>query len=173
MTCKINGVIRPFVTFEDFKKVYNVFTSFPYFESWSDEEIKQEYDSFEDGFIFGFYTPSDECIAFIAFRPYKIGEHPVIFSNKAKVIYLSDIATKFEYRHNGVASALLEYAIKYMRNLGYDYIYARTNEDNSMFYSIAMKFGFEKIYDVIVEVEKKRINGEVKEDARIFMKKSL
>lgn len=169
-----NGTVRNFVAFEDFAKVFKVFESFPFFEVWSEQEVREEYQSFQKGgYIFGYFTEDGECVGILTMKPYEPGKHPVEYPKDAKVIYLSDVATRFEYRKQGIGTHLFEHAIRHMEVLGYDYIYLRTNEENSMSYGIAKKCGFKQIYDIIEEVERKRTDGTVTKDARIFMEKKL
>jgi len=166
--------IRTPVSFEDFAKVFKVFESFPFFESWTEEEVKAEYNSFQNGgYIYGYFTEDGECAAILTMRPYEPGKHPVNYPDNVKVMYLSDVATRFEYRNRGIGTKLFEHAIRHMKVLGYDYIYLRTNEVNSMSYGIAKKCGFVKLFDIIQEVERKRIDGTIEKDARIFMEKRL
>ncbi len=166
--------IRPSVSFEDFAKIFKVFESFPFFESWTDKEILEEYNSFQNGgIIFGYFTDEGKCVGILTMKPYEPGKHPVEYPSDAKVMYLSDVATLFEYRNMGIATSLFEYAIRHFQVLGYDYIYLRTNEKNSMSYDIAKKCGFVRLYDIIQEVERKRANGTITKDARIFMEKKL
>jgi len=169
-----NGTVRSDVSLEDFAKVFKVFESFPFFESWSPEEVKEEYASFQNGgIIFGYFTEEGECAGILTMKPYEPGKHPVKYPNGTKVMYLSDVATRFEYRRKGIGTHLFEHAIRHLEVLGYDYIYLRTNEKNSMSYGIAKRCGFKQIYDVIEEVEKRRTDGTVTKDARIFMEKKL
>lgn len=169
-----NGVIRNSVPFTDFAKVFKVFESFPFFESWSADEVKAEYNSFQNGgYIFGYYANNGECAGILTMKPYEPGKHPVSYPDNAKVMYLSDVATLFEYRKQGIGTHLFEHALRHMEVLGYDYIYLRTNEKNSMSYGIAKKCGFDQLFDIIEEVERKRIDGTVEKDSRIFMQKKL
>lgn len=169
-----DGTIRNNVNLEDFAKVFKVFESFPFFESWSAEEVKEEYESFQNGgIIFGYYTGDGECAGILTMRPYEPKKHPVKYPSDAKVMYLSDVATRFEYRRQGIGTHLFKHAIRHLEVLGYDYIYLRTNEENSMSYNIAKRCGFKRLYDIIEEVERKRTDGTVTKDARIFMEKKL
>ena len=169
-----NGTIRNYVSLEDFAKVFKVFESFPFFESWSDDEIKEEYESFKnDGIIFGYYAKNDECVGILTMKPYSPGKHPVKYPSDAKVMYLSDVATRFEYRKHGIGTHLFEHAIRHLEVLGYDYVYLRTNEKNSMSYGIAKKCGFVQLFDIIEKVERKRIDGTITKDTRIFMEKKM
>lgn len=169
-----NGTIRNCVGLEDFAKVFKVFESFPFFESWSDDEIREEYESFQHGgIIFGYYADDGECAGILTMKPYEPGKHPVKYPSDAKVMYLSDVATRFEYRNQGIGTHLFEHAIRHLEVLGYDYIYLRTNEENSMSYGIAKRCGFVQLFDIIEEVERRRTDGTVAKDARIFMEKKL
>lgn len=171
---EIKGIIRNNVGFEDFAKVFKVFESFPFFEKWSQEDLINEYESFKNGgIIFGYYTEDGTCAAILTMKPYEPGKHPVEYGGEDKVMYLSDVATLFEYRKQGIGTHLFKHAIRHCKVLGYDYIYLRTNEKNSMSYGIAKKCGFKRIYSVIQEVEKKRMDGTVAKDARIFMQIKL
>lgn len=174
MKTRSDITIRTDVTFEEFEKVFKVFETFPFFESWTREEIEQEYKSFlNDGIVFGAYNSEEECVAILTMNVYKIGKHPVKYPSNARVMYLSDVATRFEYRNLGIGTLLFEHAIRHMKVLGYDYIYLRTNRENSMSYGIAKRCGFEEIPNIIEEVERSRVDGTVAKDARIFMEKKL
>ena len=170
----LKGTIRSNVNFEDFAKVFKSFESFPFFEMWTQEDLISEYEFFQNcGIIFGFYTEDNNCIGILTLNPYIPRKHPVNYSCVDKVMYLSDVATLSEYRHHGVGTRLFHYAIRYSRLMGYHYIYLRTNEKNSMSYSIAKKCGFDRISDIIEEVEHLRIDGTIAKDSRIFMEKKL
>lgn len=170
----LKGNIRSNVNFKDFVKVFKEFESFPFFEKWSKEDLIKEYESFQNGgIIFWYYIKGDICVAILTMKPYEQGKHPVHYSSKDKVMYLSDVATLFEYRNHGIGTNLFKHAIRHTEVLGYDYIYLRTNEKNSMSYGIAKKCGFKKIWDLIEEVERIRIDGTTAKDLRIFMEKKL
>lgn len=169
-----NGTIRNDVGLEDFAKVFKVFESFPFFEKWSAKEIEEEYESFKNGgVIFGYFAEDGACAGILTMKPYEVGKHPIVYPSSVKVMYLSDVATQFEYRRQGIGTHLFEHAIRHMGVLGYDYIYLRTNEENSMSYDIAKRCGFKQLYDIIQEVERERTNGTVEKDTRIFMEKKL
>lgn len=170
------GEIRNNVSFSDFAKVFKVYESYPFYESWSDEELKQEYDfvNKNNGMIFGYYL-DNECVSMVIIYPMIPGEHPVKYPEDKKVMYLSDIATIREYRGHGCASKLFDYALEHTKVLGYDYIYLRTNYDEtiSMSAGIAKKCGFKRIDGIDQIVTKMRINGTVGDDRRMFMDKKL
>ena len=113
-----NGTIRNCVGLEDFAKVFKVFESFPFFESWSDDEVREEYESFQHGgIIFGYYADDGECAGILTMKPYEPGKHPVKYPSDAKVMYLSDVATRFEYRNQGIGTHLFEHAIRHLEDM--------------------------------------------------------
>ena len=174
ITKKINGTIRNNITYEDFKKVFKVFESYPYFEKFIEQEIIDEYQSFQNGgYSYGYYTEEGECVAIITNYPYKRGEHPVDYPKDLKIMYLSHLATMFEYRNQGIATKLFKHVIKQTEDLGYDYIYYRTKKENSMSYSIGKKLGFTEIPNIIQMVDSKQKDGSVIKDPRIFLEKKL
>lgn len=170
------GEIRNNVSYEDFKKVFKVFSYAPFFEDWSPEMLSEVYDSFkvEDGSIFGYYY-NGECVGILTLRPIVNGEHPVNYPSNVKVMYLSDVATLPNYRGMGIGTQLFIHGLRHTKVLGYDYIYLRTNEKGtSMSYSIAEKCGFKQIWDLCQEVEFPRTRADIPEkDLRIFMDKKL
>lgn len=171
-----NGVIRNGVSFEEFSTVFKVYEGYPFYESWSEEEVKAEYLSFEQegGCIFGYYI-DDKCVAILTLHPMVQGEHPVYFPEGKRVMYLSDVATLGKFRGMGIATQLFHHALHHTEVLGYDYIYLRTNYDEakSMSAGIAQKCGFKRIWDSCQEVEMRRIDGNVSKDLRMFMQKKI
>ena len=174
ITKKINGSIKNNITYEDFKKVFKVFESYPYFEKFIEQKIIDEYQSFQNGgYSYGYYTEEGECVAIITNYPYKRGEHPVDYPKDLKIMYLSHLATMFEYRNQGIATKLFKYTIQQMEEMGYDYIYYRTKKENSMSYSIGKKFGFTEIPNIIEYIEYKKQDESIIKDPRIFLEKKL
>lgn len=172
--CK--GEIRSNISYEDFAKVFNVFTYAPFFEDWSSEMVLNLYNSFKvkDGIIFGYYL-NEECVGILTLRPSIPGEHPVCFPSNSKTMYLSDIATLPKCRGMGIGTQLFLHGLRHTQVLGYDNIYLRTNEKGtSMSYSIAEKCGFTQIWDLCQEVDFPRINPNISsKDLRIFMAKEF
>ena len=170
------GEIRSNVSYDDFAKVFKVFSYAPFFEDWSSETVSKVYNSFsvKHGCIFGYYY-GDECVGLLTLRPIIEGEHPVSYPSDVKVMYLSDVATLPEYRGKGIGTQLFLHALRHSRVLGYDFIYLRTNEKkDSMSYKIAEKCGFKQIWDLCQEVEFPRTRaGHPTKDLRIFMEKKL
>ncbi len=170
------GEIRDNVSYEDFAKVFKVFTYAPFFEDWSSEMVLNAYNTFKvkDGYIFGYYF-EDECVGILTLRPIIPGEHPVTYPSDVKVMYLSDIAVMPEYRGMGIGTQLFLHGLRHSKVLGYDFIYLRTNEKGtSMSYHIAEKCGFKQIWDLCQEVEFPRTKTDIPTtDLRIFMDRKL
>ena len=171
-----NGTIRNDVTISDFRTVFNVFSFGPFFEKWTPEQVLETYESFnvKDGNIFGYYI-NGKCVGIISICPHVPGKYPVNYPDNSKVMYLSDIATLPEYRGNGIGTSLLEFVLRHLKVLGYEYIYLRTNEKgDSMLYKLAEKCGFTQIPEVCQEVYFPRTSPYVPEtDLRIFMERKI
>lgn len=171
-----NGEIRSNVSYDDFAKVFKVFSYAPFFEDWSPEMVSKVYNSFniKDGCIFGYYI-DDECVGILTLRPFTPGEHPVAYPSDSKTMYLSDIATLPKCRGMGIGTHLLLHGLRHTKVLGYDNIYLRTNEKGiSMSYHIAEKCGFAQIWDLCEEVDFPRTRPDVpSKDLRIFMAREL
>ena len=167
--------IKKLDKFEDFKKVFNtVFSEFPFFESWTEEEIRETYNlNQREGIIFGYYNGED-CLGFISMRNHHQYEHPIDFKGK-KSIYISHIAVLPKYRHNGIASALVPYALDFATNLGYEYAYLRLNDDFPMGLGIAKRNEFVRDFKVCQEVTHSRTHRRSRkpDDLRVFMFKEL
>ena len=101
-------------------------------------------------------------------KPYKSGEHPVNYSKDLKVMYISNLATMFEYRNQGIATKLIKHAIQQLEEIGYDYAYYRTIKENSMSYSIGIKYGFTEIPNIIQYVHCSKIDGSFIRSAKNF-----
>lgn len=167
--------IRTTVSFNDFKNVFKIFEGYPFFEKWSEEDLKEEYEYYfeKGGFILGYFI-HNECVSILALYPYVKGKHPVRYNERQKVMYLSDIATLESYRNQGIGTQMLQKSLEISKKMGYDYMYLRTNtEDISMSAGIAKKVGFVKIPDASQYVEMIRSDGKVHKDLRIFLEKKL
>lgn len=167
--------IKSIEDFKDFLTVFKVFESFPFFEKWTQEEVRYEYDmNLAHGHIFGYYE-NDTCVGFISMKAQNPSEHPIHYGHESKVLYLSDLAVLPQYRHRGIASQLLEYAINVAISEGYDYAYLRINEKNPMGYDIAKRQGFSKEFDLYEIVSRPHTNNSMKnaDEFRIFMSKKL
>ena len=174
ITKKINGTIRSNITYEEFKKVFSVFESYPYFEKFIEQDFLELYQSFQNGgYSYGYYTEEGECVAIITMNPYKSDEHPVDYPKDLKVMYIAHLATMPEYRNQGIAPKLFKHAIQQIEEMGYDYAYFRTLKENSMSYSIGKKCGFTELPNIIQYVDSKKKDGSVIKDPRIFLEKKL
>ena len=171
-----NGEIRNGIGYEDFAKVFKVFTFAPFFEDWKPEQVLETYNTFsvKDGSVFGYYL-DEKCVSILTLRPFTPGEHPVSYPDNSKTMYLSDVATLPKFRGMGIGTKLFLHALRHTKVLGYDNIYLRTNEKGtSMSYGIAKKCGFTQIPDICQEVYFPRTNPYVPDtDLRIFMEREI
>ena len=173
---KLNGEIRIHVSFEDFKRVFKVYEGYPFWESWTPEEVREEYESYysKSGTVFGYYLDG-KCIAILTMHPLVLGEHPVYYDDKYKVMYLSDVATLEEYRNRGIGTQMFQKFLEYSIQHDYDYVYLRTNfhREESMSAGIARKCGFHRMPEVKQWCEMKRADGSVRKDLRCFYEKKI
>ncbi len=162
-------------SFDDFYNVFKVFESFPFFERWTSEEVRLEFDkNLTNGKIFGYYE-DNVCVGFISIRNQHPNEHPVHYGHESKVLYISDLAVLPSYRHRGIGTKLFDYAINIAKSEGYEFAYLRVNEKNPMGLGIFKKYGFTKEYDLYEIVSRSHTNHSSKnpEEFRIFMTKKL
>ena len=167
--------IRCIEDFNDYLEVFKIFEGFPFFEKWTEEEIRKEFDlNLTKGHIFGYYE-NDTCIGFISMREQIPNEHPVHYKDVFKVVYLSDLAVKPQYRRRGIASRLLDYAFEVAKSEGYEYAYLRINSKTPMAYDLAKKYGFRQEYDSYEIVTREETSHKLrnKENVRVFMTKKL
>ena len=161
---------------EDFIKVYNVFKNPPYYEAWTENMIRKEYeDLYKDGYIYGYYL-NDECVGLVTFRPMRFTDHhPVYYKHTEKVAYLADIAVLQEHRRQGIGTALMQYTFDILREDGFEVIYMKTLEiGKSMSYGIAIKSGFKLIEGATSIDRMERITKErEEEDVKIYLEKML
>ncbi len=154
------------VSIDDFKYVYKTFMYVPYNEKWSDNEIEYVYESMKrDGKIFGIYKDSC-CVGVITLTE---KNQPLVLFTKS--LYIADLAVLSKYRKFNVSDKLLDFAIQYAKDKGYETIYLRTLEKgNSLDYDLFKNKNFKKIYDKcqVVKMERTRVCKD--EDCRIFMK---
>ena len=163
-------IIKELENENDFLSVFKVFREYPYNELWPDEEILQEFRTIKQkGKVAGCYY-IDKCVGIVTFYDIVEGEHPVKYNKDKKVMYFSDIAVLPEWRNKGIATKLLYYMINFAESNLYDIIYMRTMQpDKSMSYKLVVKNGFKVIEGVTEDKEMLRVNGESKEDTRIFL----
>ncbi len=137
--------IKNVKSYEDFRKVFEIFKHYPFFEAWNEEEFLEEYKYLKsNGEIFGSYTNLGDIAGLITMIEGAKESHPVTFVNPDKVMYISDVAVLEPYRGNGYAKQLVNFAIEYTKLLNYyEEIYMRTNLENSMSEGIFVQNGFE------------------------------
>lgn len=167
--------IQKLENFADFSNVFRVFESFPFFEKWTQDEIRNEFDcNLKDGYIFGYYTDG-QCVGFISMREQHPGEHPVHYGHDSKVLYLSDLAVLPQFRHRGIGTSLFKYALELAISKNFEYAYLRMNDNNSMAYNIAKKQGFSREYEYceVVSHTSSCDRRRPTEEFRIFMSKKL
>ena len=167
--------INKIENFKEYLNVFNVFGNFPFFEKWTQEEVRLEFDNnLATGHIFGYYE-DDICVGFISMREQHPHEHPIHYGHESKVLYISDLAVLPNYRNRGIGTKLFEYALTIAKSEGYDFAYLRVNEKNPMGLEIFKKYGFKKEYDIceIVSRPHTRISIKNPEEFRIFMSKKL
>lgn len=153
--------------FANFKKVFMVFESEPFYEAWTEEDYIQEFiDFIEKGEIYGIFLDNEICGLITIKKKYLKWDELDI--NVEKSVYLSDIAVRKDSRNNGFGTKLMEYIISLF---GEDYdIYMRTNLENSMSEGIAIKNGFEIINGKVQNVSFKRTRKDIPElDKRKYL----
>lgn len=167
--------IRQGLSIEEFSAVYKVFRGAPFFEAWTEKEIRKEYfELLEKGAWMWGYFENGECIGILTLYQCIPGEHPISFQNPKDVVYLSDIAVLEEYRRRGIGGKLFDEAISFSKESNFKLIYMRTNAKPGLSKSIgiAKRRGFQEMREK-QSVNIERINGKVKDDLRMFLKKEL
>ena len=173
----LNGEIKKLENFSDFKKIFHAYSSFPYYEEWSEDEIREEYEfNLEKGNIFGcFYN--NECVGLVTLVPANSQEHPIRFEEPEKALYISNLIVRVEYRYHGFGTQITEFAVNFAKENGYKNIYFRYRESHEFGRRIANKFGFLKRYDICEEIVRPRtLKFSAKNqnsDLRFFMIKEL
>lgn len=164
--------IKELTSFEDFKKVYGVFSGPPYNEKYTEEELKEIFMEYQEkGYIYGAYRDG-KCIGLIALERGIKADQPVSFQDE-NVMYLADVAVLDEYRRRGVGNQLMWYGVMKAKALGYGRMYMRTLENGSMSYGIALRVGFKPIPGASQAVEKERVDGKVESMQNIFLEIDL
>lgn len=153
--------------YENFRKVFMVFESEPFYEAWTEDDYKQEFlDLYENGKLFGIFIDG-EMLGLITIKE-RFKKWDELDIDVEKSIYLSDVAVKREARKNGYATKLLDFIIS---EYGDDFdLYFRTNLEGSMSEGIARKKGFEVIKDKVQTVYFKRTRPDIPEvDQRKYL----
>lgn len=164
---------------KDFKNVFKVFREHPFYEMWTEKQIDEEFDYLtQNGAIFGYYN-NNEILGINTIIYGAKTEHPIVFPNNERVLYVSDIAVLENARGKGIGSLLLKNTIDMAsENNLYDYIYLRTNLEGSMSEGLSKKQGFEIMKNNGIVITQdcyfKRCNESISEvDTRKFLVKTL
>ena len=144
----LHGTISVVNNFNEFQEVFKVFMSEPFYEAWTPELIEEEYEDIKShGEILGYYTNFDIAGLLTLIDGAK-ESHPVKFENPERVIYISDVATKKEYRGRGYAKDLVNYFMHFANNQDfYQEAYLRTNLEGSMSEGLFIPYGFKNMVD--------------------------
>lgn len=171
----MKNCIKKLEDFNEFLLVFKVFENFPFFEKWTVDEIRREFDvNQSNGYIFGYYEDG-LCVGFISVRNQSPNEHPVHYGHENKVLYISDLAVLPQHRGQGIATQLLKHALEVAVSENYAYAYLRINHNNPMGLEIAKNAGFRKEHDLCQVVSRPHTNERLgsNEEFRIFMTKKL
>ena len=160
----------------DFVRAYKVFCNPPYCEAWTDTMIVEEYiELTKYGHVYGYYI-GEECVGTVTFRTMLLKDgHPVHYENPQKIAYFADLTVLQEYRGKGIGTELMKYALKVMKEEGYERVYMKTLEvGKSMSYGIAVKLGF-KLLEGVNSIDKmSRLQEErEEEDLKIYLDREL
>lgn len=168
----MSNIIRELTSLEDFERVYSVFSGYPYYEKYTEQEVEEIFRGYQErGVIFGAYQ-NENCVGLIALERGVQEGHPVSFEEE-NVMYLADVAVLERYREKGLGTQLMLYGMMQSKQLEYDRLYMRTLQDESMSKPIALKVGFTQIPRLIQYVEKERVDGTVKRVPNIFLEIDL
>ncbi len=64
----MNGQIKELTNLQDFKRVYKVFSGPPYNEKYTEEELEEIFEEYQEkGYIYGAYN-NEECIRINSIR---------------------------------------------------------------------------------------------------------
>ena len=168
----MEGKIKNLDDLNDFKKVYRVFSGPPYNEKYTEEELENIFEEYnEKGYMYGAYV-DEECVGLIALERGVKSNQPVKFQDE-NVMYLADVAVLDNYRRKGLGNQLMLYAVMQSKLLGYKRLYMRTLENGSMSYGIALRIGFKQIPNVFQSIERERTNGKTETMQNIFLEIDL
>ena len=168
----MEGKIKKLTNMNDFKKVYKVFSGPPYNEKYTNEELEDIFNEYQEkGYIYGVYN-KENCVGLIALEIGAKANQPINFQDE-KVMYLADVAVLDGYRRNGLGNQLMLYGVMQAKALGFNKLYMRTLKEGSMSYGIASRIGFKEVPNIIQEVKKERINGETETMQNIFLEIDL
>lgn len=137
--------IKNMKDYEEFRKVFEIFRRYPFFEKWTEDEFYKEFEYLKKfGEIYGYYNHLGNITGLVSLVYGSKAEHPVRFECPDRIMYVSDLAVIEDYRGKGIATKLLRFAIDYTILLNYyNAMYARTNLEGSMSEGILLKQGFQ------------------------------
>ena len=171
--------------YEQYKHGYielykDIFSKAPYFEVFTDEEVKEVYK----------LSLLNSTISLLAIKDYKIigfalGIQLSIHNDEKfkkltkkyfkldKVLYNAELGVLPEYRNLGIGSKLVNERMLFAKDMGYEIICMRTKKEGSMSISLYEKLGFKVLKGVEeVSITQKNILLS-KEDIRIILYKEL
>lgn len=153
--------------FANFKAVFTVFESEPFFEAWTEEEYISEFlDFLNNGLMYGIFIGDTICGLITIKKKYL--KWPELEIDVESSVYISDIAVQKNARNKGYATKLMKFIIDEFGS-NYD-IYMRTNLENSMSEGLALKHGFKVIENKIETVTFKRTRPDIPEtDQRKYL----
>lgn len=151
------------------------FAAYPYFESFSDEEVKSFFQEYLEKGLLYLAKNQDGVIGFGAALP--LSEVPAvgeIFKDQdldlTNAWYMADLGVKADLWKNGIGKSLVQARLNAIPKGGT--IIMRTSEKNIPSQSLYTGLEFEQVEDLYEEVEQKRVDGSVQKDKRIFLVRS-
>ena len=175
---KVINNIKVVKNYDEFRSVYGVFMEEPFYEAWTEDEFKEEYNYLKDnGEVIGYYN--DEICGLLNLIDGAKSDQPVSFPDNDKVLYISDIAMKRKYRGRGYAKSLVNFLMNYLeRQDYYENVYLRTNLTGSMSEGLFIPKGFEVMKNngkiITQECSFKRTREDLPEiDIRKFLSKKI
>lgn len=155
------------------------FSTAPFYEVLSIDDIVEYYNEFENGgaHVVKIEFQKDKMypVSLLSWKPAKENEHPLVFENISKVAYISDSMTIPSYRKRGLQSLLLYNALEEMKEKGFEEVYLRTIEGSEM-NSLAKKSGMEICNEngnTIIQITKTPRSEEYIDELDTYGKKAL
>lgn len=165
---------------QQFMALYiEVFSEYPFFESFSEEEVSDMFDS---------YSKSDSCLYCVTQENLLIGFGAGIplkdcstdFKNIVKkhlnieeCYYNADVAVLKDYRNHGIGTHLIELRIKEAADRGFKYMVMRTAKKGSFSKSIYQKHKFSILNETQL-IKRNRVDDTISNiDERIILWKKL
>ena len=162
-------------------KIYkDIFSKAPYFEIFTDEEVKEVYRlSLLDSTISLLAIKDNQIIGFALGIQLSIHNDEKFknlvseYFNLDKVLYNAELGVLPEYRGLGIGSELVDKRVLFAKEMGYETICMRTKKEGSMSISLYQKLGF-KILEGVEEISTTEKNILLNElDVRIILYKNL